>query len=117
MEPAAGERRAREHWSLLYAALRRKDQLNDQAAEEALNLGRPDIPLRIKTYLPSESQRGRWRPRGPGGAIHVGAEDHDDLLVLRCSNAVMFVDKDERAKTVTTPRLTASALVSSGGVA
>lgn len=91
---------------LLYSALRR-DQRPDGEIELALALDATDVSLRIETYIPPEDVRPRVRPPAPVAAIHA-PEDRDDV-VLRCENAVMFVDADDRATTFLTPPLTASA--------
>jgi len=91
---------------LLYSALRQENQ-PDAAIEDALALGIGDISLRIESYVPATGTRPRIRPPGPIAAIEESEEN--SVIVLRCGNALQFIDGDDRTVTIETPSMTASA--------
>jgi WD40 repeat protein len=93
---------------LLYSALRQDDK-PDQMIEDTLALVAGDISLRVESYIPPPTgTRPRIRPPGPVAAIEV-SEEHEDI-VLRCNDALMFIDGNAHAVTIDTPPLTASAM-------
>jgi WD40 repeat protein len=92
---------------LLYSTLRR-DGRNEAVVEKALGLTPGDLRLRIASYE-KKSGRVRWRAPGPVAAIH--ARDDEITAVIRCANAWMLIDADDRAQTILAPRMTASAVL------
>lgn len=100
--------------AILYAALRR-DGRPDSQIESLLDLAPLDLPLRVESYAPQTSGRVRLRPPGPVTAIHVDASSA--VWVVRCTNALLMIDRNDVPTTIGTSRLTASALSPDGTIA